>query len=243
MRDLTVVMPMAGFGNRFREVGYLLPKPLIEVNNQPMFLEALSSLAGYDQKSIDYVFILRQGDPYLDDIAAVIKSHVENSQIICLPEPTRGAAETVFFSRSSVNPDSQLLIVDCDMKFSSKDLENLIANSEDYSCDAALITFESSSVNYSYALASDGFVTETAEKIAISFNAIIGAYYFSSASDFFDSCERFLSTDLDFKVKEYFVSGVYNFAIAQGLRIRMLNGTMQSFGTPEDRDDYIRSLP
>lgn len=242
MRKLTVVMPMAGFGNRFRDVGYLLPKPLIAVNNQPMFLEALSSFAEYDQELIEYVFILRKDDPYLNEIVVQIRSHVVNSQIICLPEPTRGAAETVFSSRSSVKPDSQLLIVDCDMKFSSKDLKNLITNSEDCSYDAALITFESSNVNYSFALESDGFVAKTAEKDAISSRAIIGAYYFSFASDFFASCESFLSTELHFKMKEYFVSGVYNFAIAQGLKVKMLNGTMQSFGTPEDRDNYISSL-
>ena len=36
-----LIMPMAGNGSRFSEQGYTVPKPLIEVDGKPMFVQAI----------------------------------------------------------------------------------------------------------------------------------------------------------------------------------------------------------
>ena len=33
---MQIIIPMSGFGERFRSAGYKKPKPLIEVNNKPI---------------------------------------------------------------------------------------------------------------------------------------------------------------------------------------------------------------
>ena len=33
---MQIIVPMSGFGERFRRAGYTKPKPLIEVNNKPI---------------------------------------------------------------------------------------------------------------------------------------------------------------------------------------------------------------
>ena len=41
---MNIVIPMAGAGSRFEEAGYTFPKPLIEVNGQPMIQTVVSNL-------------------------------------------------------------------------------------------------------------------------------------------------------------------------------------------------------
>jgi len=47
------IMPMAGEGLRFKKHGYVLPKPLIKINNTPMFLKAAKSFP----KNLGWVFV------------------------------------------------------------------------------------------------------------------------------------------------------------------------------------------
>ena len=44
MNKIINIMPMAGLGKRFLESNYKLPKPLIKVNKNPMFIEAFKSM-------------------------------------------------------------------------------------------------------------------------------------------------------------------------------------------------------
>ena len=40
-------MPMAGRGSRFFENGFVMPKPLIEINDHPFFYWATQSIAKF----------------------------------------------------------------------------------------------------------------------------------------------------------------------------------------------------
>ena len=44
MRPLHIIMPMAGEGARFRKEGWTTPKPLIELNEVPLFVRAIQSI-------------------------------------------------------------------------------------------------------------------------------------------------------------------------------------------------------
>ena len=48
------VMPMAGKGERFKKSNYKTHKPLIKINNSPMFVEA-SKCMPYSKKNI-YIY-------------------------------------------------------------------------------------------------------------------------------------------------------------------------------------------
>ena len=53
LKNFIGIMPMAGEGLRFKKYGYVLPKPLIKINNTPMFLKAIKSFP----KDLRWVFI------------------------------------------------------------------------------------------------------------------------------------------------------------------------------------------
>jgi dTDP-glucose pyrophosphorylase len=51
---LNIIIPMAGAGSRFVKAGYVLPKPLIEINKKPMIKLVIDSI---DIKA-NYIFIV-----------------------------------------------------------------------------------------------------------------------------------------------------------------------------------------
>ena len=53
---MNVLIPMAGAGSRFAEVGYTFPKPLIEVNSKPMIQVVLENL----NIEAKYTFVVRK---------------------------------------------------------------------------------------------------------------------------------------------------------------------------------------
>ena len=53
IKNFIGIMPMAGEGLRFKKYGYILPKPLIKINNTPMFLKATNSFP----KNLRWIFI------------------------------------------------------------------------------------------------------------------------------------------------------------------------------------------
>ena len=59
MRPLHIIMPMAGEGSRFRKEGWTTPKPLIELNEMPLFVRAIQSVEISDVR-MKYSFIVRQ---------------------------------------------------------------------------------------------------------------------------------------------------------------------------------------
>ena len=47
-KNTTLILPMAGKGSRFADEGYVLPKPLLGVNDKPMIIQAVDCLPSSD---------------------------------------------------------------------------------------------------------------------------------------------------------------------------------------------------
>lgn len=237
---LTVLMPMAGFGNRFRDVGEMTPKPLIKIGSQPMFLEALSSLSALRITDINYIFVVRKEDPALSEIRKSILNIMPRAKLLELDNPTNGAAETCFMARDLIDPEESLLILDCDINFDSAEFLNILEDGKASIFDGALMTFLSNDPKYSYVEVEKGLAKRTEEKQAISSSAIIGAYFFKLSRIFFDSCHELLALPISNETPEYYVSKVYNYAIAKGAKFKVVSGVFSSFGTPEELELYLR---
>ena len=44
MKQINIVIPMAGLGSRFAKEGFTKPKPFIDVNGKPMIVRVLENL-------------------------------------------------------------------------------------------------------------------------------------------------------------------------------------------------------
>ena len=56
-KKLHLIMPMGGAGSRFFQDGFVIPKPLIEINDKPFFYWATRSIEK-DVKLADLIFVV-----------------------------------------------------------------------------------------------------------------------------------------------------------------------------------------
>lgn len=106
-RKGTIVMPMAGEGSRFKNEGYTVSKPLIEVDNMPMFQRAVNGLPDYNSK----LFIIRE-DADLQNVISKLKTN-SNIKFKLLKNKTEGQACTVLEACVQIEIDP-VIVAACD---------------------------------------------------------------------------------------------------------------------------------
>jgi NDP-sugar pyrophosphorylase family protein len=228
-------MPMGGLGTRFRKVGVTTPKPLIEVGGVPMFQRALRSFDSWaGDKTVTVV--VREDNDREHGLAQRVLAVQPSASIVLLDHDTRGAVETCLEARDRLDPDEPLVIMDCDIAFDSPEYFQVLQSAvEQQDVDGLLLSFHSTEPRYSFAeVGPDGRVVRTAEKQAISTDALMGVYSFTSARVFIEAAERLVARQIDAAMPEYYVSLVFNELIASGRGVGLVRGDFYCFGTPEE---------
>lgn len=242
MRCLHIVMPMAGEGSRFSEAGWIVPKPLIELNGQPLFKHAISSVK-MEGVGMKYSFIVRKEHITNYGIDSGIKSFLPEATIFSVEKTTRGAVETCLMAESTIEDDDAVIVMDCDLEFRSVGFLDIIKKSLSGAAEdiaGALVSFKSDEPKYSYAELDDaGFVKRTAEKEVISNHALCGAYFFASGKRFKEIAHQLLNEPV-FTKPEYYVSLLYNYLLRDGEKICLAPmEEYYSYGTPEELKRYL----
>lgn len=238
MRNLHIVMPMAGEGSRFRDAGWTTPKPLIELNGVPLFMRAIKSVK-VNSASMKYSFIVRREHIETYGIDKSIKAILPEAMVYSVEKTTRGAVETCLIAEEGITDDDAIVVMDCDLEFESREYCGLIAEALSLpslgGIGGALVSFESDLPKYSYAeVGSDGLVKRTAEKEVISTHALCGAYFFASGREFKLAAHK-LVNEGTMPGSEFYVSLLYNYLLANGSPIRLASMEMfRSYGTPEE---------
>ncbi|MBT7296598.1 hypothetical protein HN836_02990 [Candidatus Woesearchaeota archaeon] len=234
MTELNILMPMAGFGSRFSKAGFDTPKPIINVEDKPMFINALNSFDNFDVP-LNITVVIRKEHTCFFDSDKIFMLYGKKIQIITLQNSTKGALETTLAAKNYINHKFPLVVMDCDLWFKSNDYIDYVKKSikDELDIDGFLPIFKSKDPKYSYALIEEGIVVRTKEKKAISDNAIAGAYFFNKTEIFMEYAQRIVDKPLS--SKEYYISLVYNELIKKGMKIGFVNlDEFKSFGTPEE---------
>lgn len=243
MRTLHIIMPMAGEGSRFVKEGWTTPKPLIELHNTPLFMHAISSVA-VEGIQLKYSFIVRQEHIEKCQIDEYILKQLPDANIFAVQKTTRGAVETCLMAESAIKQDESVIVMDCDLEFSSKTfVENIrcILNKEVEEVNGGLlVSFTSNLPKYSYVeIDENNIVKRTAEKEVISSHALCGAYFFSSAAEFLKVAHQLLE-DANFNKPEFYVSLLYNYMLKAGDTVILCPMEKYcSYGTPEELKEYM----
>lgn len=238
MRNLHIIMPMAGEGSRFRDAGWSTPKPLIELDGKPLFIRAIESVK-VEGVPMKYSFIVRQ--EHIDEygVDKGIKEIIPDAMIYSVKQTTRGAVETCLIAEPGIADDDAVIVMDCDLEFRSQKYSDIIKKVVEMAADeakgGALVSFESDLPKYSYAeVGEDGFVKRTAEKEVISNHALCGAYFFSSGKEFKKAAHRLLDEPVMLK-PEFYVSLLYNYLLRDGSPVELAPMEIyRSYGTPEE---------
>lgn len=202
---MNIVIPMAGGGTRFREAGYLKPKPFIDCGGKPMIQRAMDTL-DFEAPHTFYVVMM-------DRQFREFEIRKENVIPVLIKEMTAGAVCTVLKAKEHINNDEPLIIANCDQYIEWDPDKFLRAAS---ACDGALVTFNSTNPHHSYVrIAPEGHIIEVAEKRVISDNANVGVYYFRNGRLFVEMAERMIAKNERTK-GEFYIAPVYNELIADG---------------------------
>lgn len=199
---MIVLIPLGGIGKRFKDLGYKLPKPLINVMGKPVIFWLLDNI---NLNNIDLVYI-----PYNKELAQynfedkILKRYPNNNfKFFKLNENTRGAAETIHISLNKLKIDDQeILCLDGD-NFYLVDIVNK------WNSKNRIIIFKDNSTEevYSYVKLNDSKVLEIKEKCKISNNACSGAYGFSSWKQLNSYCKKIIDNNIKQK-NEFYTSTV-----------------------------------
>jgi hypothetical protein len=213
----TIVITMAGEGERFRREGYTLPKFMIEVRGRSLFHWAVSSLANFFSKGAQPVFIAqRKHAPEAFITRECLGLDIMNPRIVLLDAPTDGQATTALGARSEIDdPEGPLLIYNIDTC-----VEREYLNPRDVCGDGWIPCFPGLGEAWSFAEAGpDGLISRVVEKQRISPHATIGLYGFRSFSTF----ERLYSQHFTNRKAsdEKYIAPMYNTLIAGGGRVHI----------------------
>lgn len=236
---MTVIITMAGLGTRFRKVGYNCPKYMIEARGKSLFEWSMDSLIGYNDHVSKYVFVVREEDKAAYFIKTQCAEYgINNVDVVELDHMTDGQATTCMLAIPYCNPKDAIMVYNIDTYVEPYEMKY-----EDISGDGHIPCFHADGDHWSFAkLDSDGKVVEVREKVRISDNCTLGAYYFSSARLYKDLYEEYYSDNSRMEKNEKYIAPLYNFMIEKGMpvTISIINADkVHVLGTPEELKVFI----
>jgi dTDP-glucose pyrophosphorylase len=232
---MNIIIPMAGAGSRFEKAGYSFPKPLIEVNGQPMIVKVLESLNLIGK----FIFLVQKDHYEKFKLNSLLNFICPGCEIVQIDGLTQGAACTVLKAKDLINNDEPLIISNSDQWIKWNSLKTLNEFNQP-NCDGGILTFNSVHPKHSFAkIDVQGWVTEVAEKNPISNNATVGVYYWKKNKDFFHYAQQMIKKNIRTN-NEFYVCPVYNEAINDGKRFKAsLVDEMWGLGTPEELNNFL----
>ena len=244
---LQLIIPMSGIGKRFLDVGYKVPKFLIEVEGKSIIEHVLEMYPGIESP----IFICN-------------KDHLENkklnlsqkllkirpkSKIISIDAHKKGPIFAVLKAMEIIDLNLPTIVNYCDFNC-LWDFDAFRDHIKNTNCDGCVITYSGfhphmlHSSNYAYVKTEDGKIIDIQEKKPftnnpMSENASSGAYFFKSAK----LMEKYFKKTIDKNYSingEFYVSLSYKSMIEDNLDLNIfeINKFMQ-WGTPIDLKDFL----
>lgn len=231
---MNVIIPMAGAGKRFSDVGYTIPKPFIPISGIPMVKAVVENLNIKGK----HIFIIQNKHSVGNNLEIFLKSLKEDCIIIGIDELTEGPACTALLAEEYIN-EEPLLIINCDQIIRDFNFDVLKEFADKNNADGVLGAFISSSKKNSYMkLDPQGEVIEIKEKIVISNIASNGLHYWKNGKDFLYSSKKMIEANEKYN-NEFYIAPSYNYLIHGGKKILPFFYNLHyPIGTPEDLKKY-----
>ena len=243
---IQIVVPMSGFGERFRRAGYTLPKPLIEIESKPIIAHVIDMFPG----ETDFIFICNR-DHLIEPayhMAETIQQYCPTGRIVPIDAHKLGPVHAVLQAREFIDPLRPVVVNYSDFTcyWNWKHFREFVLRN---GCDGAIPAYKGfhphtlGTTNYAYMREADGWVLDIQEKQPYTDNrmeeyASSGTYYFASGQLMLNAFKATVNRNLHVS-GEYYVSLAYKLLLESGKQIAIydLQHFMQ-WGTPEDVAEY-----
>ncbi len=246
LRTALIIIPMSGFGERFRHAGYTLPKPLILIDNKPIIAHVIDMFPGEK----DFIFICNQDHLNNPDYSMenTLQQYCPTGRIVGIPPHKLGPVHAIQQVEHLIDPNQPVTVNYCDFTcyWDWQHFKKFVTMT---ACAGAIPAYKGfhphslGNTNYAYIRETDGWVEDIQEKQPYTNNrmeefASSGTYYFSSGKLLSQALR--LTMEQDLKVNgEYYVSLTYKALLKANLPVAVypLQHFMQ-WGTPEDVAEY-----
>ena len=109
---MQIIIPMSGFGERFRKAGYKVPKPLIEVDGKPIVAHIIDMFPGEK----DFIFVCNQ--EHLDEptyhMETILKKYCPSGRIARIASHKLGPIHSVKQVEHLLDPKKPTIVNYCD---------------------------------------------------------------------------------------------------------------------------------
>lgn len=238
MRNLDLVITMAGSGTRFYNAGFNLPKYQIEANGKTLFEWSLMSLKGFMKHVSNTIFIVQKKD----DSANFITHYCNNLgispfTIIEIDGLTDGQATTAMKAKPFWNKDNSILIFNIDTY-----IEECEMNFTQIKGDGFIPCFKGTGDHFSFVRVNEDLkALKVKEKERISEFCTVGAYYFKTCKLYEDLYYEYYG-DGDNLIAEKYIAPLYNLLIEEGKDVYISEidkDKVHVLGTPEELEIFL----
>lgn len=243
---MKIVVPMAGKGRRFKNLGSKLPKPLIPIDGKPMIEHVCNLFPGEE----DFIFICNKEHAETTNILSILKKIKPQSKIVTILPHDEGPVVSCLSAKDLIDDDDEVIVNYCDFTV-NWNYQDFLKKIRAEKADGAVVSFKgfhpaSLGTNY-YAYMrtiNQMDVVEVKEKESFSNDrkldyASTGTYYFSSGK----LIKKYFQLLVNKKQPlqgEYYVSLVYNPMIKDAHRVVVYEvKNFICWGTPNDLNQYL----
>ncbi len=244
--NTTLILPMAGAGSRFFNVGYTIPKPLLNIENKPMIINAVDCLPQTSNK----IFICQDEHLTKYKIKDSILEHFPESKIIGIDYVTDGQACTceIAIINSNIDLEKPILISACDngVYYDINKYNELV---EDSNVDIIIWSFSNNPTSqlypHMYAWI-DVDLNNNIKRVSVKkpFDdcvnkyAIIGTMLFKKCKYFKEGLEYIYKHNIKTN-NEYYIDNLIEPLVKMGYRAKIFNvDNYLCWGTPNDYKTY-----
>lgn len=241
----TNLLLLAGRGKRFSDAGYTVPKPLIEVDGEPMVVSAARSLPKADK----LVFVVSGDYVQNHDIDKMLKTYFPEAHIVIQTEPLQGQAHSALQAENIIDPESILTIASCDcgLVYDMAKFESELAATDSDALNWSFRNYppmQTQPTAYGW-IATDeqGFVQKVQYKVPLSEtplndHAVVGWFTYKKAKTCFDNVKDMITNNLKSGV-EFSLDECTNVLLKNGYKVKVFEiETFLSWGTPIELKTY-----
>ncbi len=243
---MQIIIPMSGFGERFRSDGYKVPKPLININNKPIIQHVVEMF----NDDCEFIFICNEKHTSNKDfeMLKILRNLCSRSSIVSIPPHKLGPVHAVQEAKKYIDLDRETIVNYCDFScyWNFQNFKNFVFDNNLDGAIPSYKNFHPHSIHgnyYAFLKTKNLKVLDIQEKKPFTKNPInefasSGTYYFRSGNMMLKYFNKM--TELEMKVNnEYYVSMTYKLMIEDKLKVYAFNlEHFMQWGTPRDLQEY-----
>ena len=243
---MQIIIPMSGFGERFRAKGYTKPKPLIQIDDRSI----ISYVIDMFPDESNFYFICNED--HLNNEEFEMKSHLKklcpSGEVIGIPSHKLGPVHAVNQIKDYLDLNEPVVVNYCDFTC-YWNWQNFKKTIKDKDVDGAIPAYRGfhphslGNTNYAYIKEANYILQDIQEKQPFTDNRIqefasSGTYYFKSTYLMYQAFDWVLNNNIHIN-NEFYISMAYHFLLKKNLKtlVYPLQHFMQ-WGTPEDVEEY-----